>query len=53
MKEKLTLFIIGNLAATLLACFAFGLAINNKDGWGWFLFASIATITGPSITKDD
>lgn len=48
-------YILANLGVNLvaLACVGFAgyLAINNKEGWGWFLFVGILTAASATFGK--
>lgn len=39
------LFVIANLASLISVVFAFLLAKNGSDGWGWFLFIAVCLAT--------
>lgn len=51
MKD-FSLIVVGRCLATV-ACIAVAgaLALNGKDGWGWFLF--IGMILAPSMSGED
>ena len=39
--NTIALFVIANLASFISVVFAFLLARNGSDGWGWFLFIAV------------
>lgn len=39
--NTIVLFVIANLASLISVVFAFLLARNGSDGWGWFLFIAV------------
>jgi len=48
-------YLLANIVANLvaIACVAASafLAVNNKDGWGWFLFVACCCATTVSFNK--